>query len=143
MKHIVIILSILSFLVLIVSSFYYFNFISDVRQVSYPASVVLSRDVNGFDINGTALTFGSIVPLGSSRRQILVTNPYPYPILVSGEVSGSIKQLFSHIPVTVIPSFNETHIPLSVSAAIDSNLSFGSYNGTVVFTLRRAPKNSG
>lgn len=136
MKIAVILLVTFSFLLFLLSVFYYLWFNSTIEHFSYSAYVTLSDEVNGFDLNSTALTFGSIVPLGSSSRNILVKNPYPYPVLVSGEVYGSIKSLFLDIPVTIVPSFNETRIPVSVYAALNRNLSFGNYSGNVVFTLR-------
>ncbi len=137
MRNLVIVLLVISSLIFLISLFSYFSFVSDVKRITYPAFVVLSENVNGFDLNGTALTFGSIVLSGSSRRQVLVRNPYPYSVIVTGEVFGDIGKLFLEIPITVVSAFNESSIPLAVWASPDKNLSLGNYSGTVVFTLRR------
>ncbi len=137
MKKFILLLFFVSIISLFLSSFLYLNYTSSFKKITYSAFVTFSEEVNGFDVNSTALTFGSIVPLGSSRRQVSVKNPYPFPIIVNSEFSGSITPFLIDIEPTIILPFNETSIPVTVFMDINKNFSFGEYSGNVTFILKR------
>lgn len=138
MKYSALFFLILSIIILLFSLNYYFHYSSILNQFSYPATITLSNSSIGFDINGTALTFGSIAIDGSSTRRVLITNTYSFPISVKTEVFGSISSLILDVPNLIIAPFNETHVPIIAYAGYNSNLSLGNYSGNVIFIIRRS-----
>lgn len=105
-----------------------------VKESSFDASVIVSPDVGGFDLNSSALTFGSISLGGSSTRSVRIENSYPFPVRVEPVIEGDIAQILSYEPA-VVESYESFRFPLTVSA--DFNTSLGNYKGKVSLRLMR------
>ena len=98
------------------------------------ASVNVSDRI-GFDVNGTALTFGSILPGGSSSRSVVFQNTYDFPLEGRVVVEGDIAEVLNVRERWRVPVDGETEIPLSVYAGDGTQRGF--YDGFVVFRLVR------
>jgi len=100
------------------------------------ASVKITTDRGGFDLNASALTFGEIKIGGSSTRNVIFQNKYEFPVLVVISAEGSIKPFLS-FDDAVLVNVNETKkIGFSVVSSIDTEP--GTYSGKVKFKIRRA-----
>ncbi len=114
------------------------------------ASVNVSDRV-GFNVNGSALTFGSILPGGSSSRSVIFQNTYSFPVELRISVEGDIAGLVQvgdgwEIPVGggldvqvgdgwEIPVGGGLEIPFSVYAGPGVRQGFS--DGFVVFRILR------
>ncbi len=106
------------------------------RTQTFFASVHVSSGIGGFDINGTALTFGSVAFGGNSLRRVFIENNYPFSVLVEPVVTGSISPLVElQTPIVVEPN-QSLYIPVLLNtnlAELNHN-----YTGNISFTFLRA-----
>ncbi|MBU4070321.1 MAG: hypothetical protein KJ646_05030 [Nanoarchaeota archaeon] len=90
-------------------------------------------DKIGFDINGTALTFGMITPDSSSQRNISIENSYNFPIKVEFKLKGDIEEFldFNKVVYLNVGEVKE----LTLYALVPPGSEFGNYSGifNVVF----------
>tara|TARA_Y100000310_G_C20632104_1_gene789198 strand:+ start:1162 stop:1572 length:411 start_codon:yes stop_codon:yes gene_type:complete len=100
------------------------------RDLLY-ASVNVS-DRLGFDVNGTALTFGEVIVRGSSVRNVIYNNNYDFPILAKISVEGDIGQMLDFEETVRIESGEEKKIPFFVSTG---DYEMGYYSGDVEFEI--------
>jgi len=134
MKNILVLAFFISFIVFLMSLSIYFFYITPVYEFSYSATAYVTENVGGFDLNSTALTFGSIAVGGSSTRTILVDNYYSFPVRVEPHVEGTISKIISYQPLIVGP--NETS-RFSFTVSADSFDLLGNYTGNVIIRLKR------
>lgn len=135
MKNVVILSLFISLIVLVMSISVYFYYITPLSEYSYPTTAFVTQDVAGFDINTTAITFGSIVPGGTSTRSIVVNNSYSFPIKVQPEIEGSIEQIISYKPLVVGPNQS---LKLEFTIYAESIEFLGNYTGNISIKLMRA-----
>ena len=91
-------------------------------------------EISGFDVNNSALMFGSILPKGSASRKITVDNTYDFDILVKFLAEGDISDFFFKEDV-LIKRGEVRDIYLSVVALEDSNKGF--YDGNISVVIYR------
>ncbi len=90
-------------------------------------------DRGGFDLNGTALTFGKIELLGSSTRYVNFTNGYNFPVFVKISANGNIAPLLSYENLAYVKEGEIEKIGISAVAKNDTRLGF--YEGYVNFKV--------
>jgi hypothetical protein len=96
------------------------------------ASVNVS-DKGGFDLNGTALTFGKIKPLDSSTRTVNFTNGYNFPVYVEISADGDITPLLSYETPVFVNAGEFRRIGVGVLTKNDTPQGF--YEGHVNFKV--------
>lgn len=115
------------------ASLFFYSFIP-VAESSFQASARITEDTGGFDLNSSALTFGSIALGGSSSRSVLVYNPYSFPVRVEPVVDGTISELAVYSPLTIGPHNSSS---FKISVVSKSNNLLGNYTGNVSIRLLR------
>ncbi len=126
-----------SFIFFISLMVFYFNTKTLQTQTFY-ASVNVSDEIIGFDLNNTALTFGSIGKEKSSTRSIRIENGYAFPIVAILNAKGEIAPLLNYDNAVKIDSGDKRVI--SLSAFTPSNLTEGFYSGEIEISLYPAEK---
>ncbi|MEK6908800.1 MAG: hypothetical protein AABX23_01975 [Nanoarchaeota archaeon] len=134
MKNLLVLAFFISLIVLVMTLFIYFYYITPISEFSFQTTAFVTQDVAGFDVNSTALTFGSIVLGGSSTRSILVNNSYPFSVRVEPKFDGSIKKIITYEPLIVEP-YHTSKFYFTVSA--NSLELLGNYTGDVNIKLMR------
>ncbi len=86
----------------------------------------------GFDVNGSELSFGKVMPGGSSSRIVTFTNGYSFPVLVKMTSEGTIKDLLSYPEIVYVESGEKKRIGFSVFAEETPE---GYYEGEVKFEV--------
>ncbi|MEK6894135.1 MAG: hypothetical protein AABX10_01600 [Nanoarchaeota archaeon] len=135
MRSLVILSLFISLVVFVMSVSIYFYYITPLSEFSYDTTAFVTYDVAGFDVNTSAITFGSIVPGGTSTRSLIVNNSYPFPIKVDPEVDGSIEKILYFEP-TIIEPYQTSKFYFTVYA--DSIENLGNYTGNIMIRLLRA-----
>ncbi len=102
-----------------------------IYEESFYASVNVT-DISGFDLNGTALTFGNIQLDGSSTRNIIFENKNSFPVEVLINVEGDIEQLMHFENKIKAEAGERKKISFSVIAF---NVSERFYSGNVTFKI--------
>ncbi len=97
------------------------------------ASVTISSNKGGFDVNQSALTFGIVTPGSSSTRTVSVDNPYSFPIILRISSAGPIDPFLSYTSVVAIPVGESKRISFSIVS--DQQTPLGFYPGQVTFTF--------
>ena len=99
-----------------------------------PAKVIVGN-IYGFDLNSSALTFGMLVPGGSSSRSLNLENKYNKEIKVNIYSEGDIKKFILVSENNFILKENEAKsISFTVSAPLDAH--FGTYEGKVYIVIK-------
>jgi hypothetical protein len=101
----------------------------------YDVSFNVSRDVLGFDLNTTALTFGKIFPEGSSTRNILFENKRDKEMKIQILASKNIVNFLDFQPEYTIPAKGNVTIPITVK--IPANAEEGGFNGKIRIVEKR------
>jgi len=107
-----------------------------VQTEEFYASVNITERVLGFDLNGSALTFGLLAIGGSVERNIIFSNEHSFPVVAEIEVEGDIVGLLSFDRFVTIEEGEEERIPFTISAPRGSLEGF--YDGNVKFLIRPA-----
>lgn len=100
------------------------------------ASLIVS-DRGGIDINSSALTFGSVVPGGSSSRKLIMKNKYDFPIYVEIVPKGDIAEFVSS-QVFILQKDEIKEI--GISASVPGDARYGNYTGFISVIMRKKPK---
>ena len=120
-------------LVFILTLSTYYPYWFGVEKRTFYASVNVTKDRGGFDLNISALTFGKIASGGSASRDISFWNGYGFPVILEISSSGSIKNILSY-DNDILASANETkRIGFSVSASNETKIGF--YEGYVTIKV--------
>jgi len=120
-------------LTLILNIYFFINFsrIFEVRELY--ASIIVSDKI-GFDLNSTALTFGSTFRGGSSAREINIENSFGFPIEVEIHGKGDMEKF-------VRPSRHyidkDEKKSIQIAAFVPEDTEFGKYEGNVEISLIR------
>jgi len=93
------------------------------------ASVNVTLDRGGFDLNKSALTFGKIILGGSATRNIIFENKYNFAVYAKISASGDITKLLSFNDVETIRMGEIKKISFSVSTNNETMPGF--YEGKV------------
>lgn len=98
-------------------------------------SIIVSDHV-GFDLNGTALTFGMVQPEKSASRSLLVENNFIFSSKVNVGVRGNITDFLIVSDNNFILNPGE-RIKLDFVAVPSKDALFGKYDGFIIITLKR------
>jgi hypothetical protein len=135
MKKILILAFFISFIVFLMSlSVFYYSFYP-VKMSSFFANAAVTQNTAGFDVNSSALTFGSVAIGGTSTRSISINNSYPFPVKVKVKAQGTISDKISYTPLIIEPNKVES---LKITFSSNSSLDIGNYEGNISFILYRA-----
>ena|SRR3989338_976091 len=135
MKGLLLLAFFISVVVFLMSASLFFFYMTPVSKFSYQATAMVTEDSGGFDVNSTALTFGSVALGGSSTRAIFINNSYSFPVKVESVIEGSIARII--IPSSIIIQPFETS-SFKITVFADLNASLGNYMGNVSIQLLRA-----
>lgn len=102
------------------------------KRTFYTSVNFSSGDV-GFDVNGTALTFGMLKLGGSANRNIIFSNSYDFPVVLQISLEGSISPYMKYEPSVYVDK-NETK-KISFSVVSPWNADVGHYDGYVKFKI--------
>ncbi len=133
------IFSFLIILIILIIFLFFFNLLSysSVLEKKVIYSKVLVGDSLGFDVNGTALTFGMITPQGaSSSRNINLSNFYGKEIKVEIFAVGDIAKFLSISENNFVLKKNETKT-IKFVATSPKNTEYGTYDGNVFILVRK------
>jgi len=128
MKSKVAFVFIFSLIILIFSAVLFLNNSRPLDTEVFYASLEIS-DSGGFDLNGTALTFGRITPFSNSLRSVIFINNYPYDVIVKVSASGSIEKLLVFERIVKVGKGETKKIAFTVYAR--EGTEFGFYDGEV------------
>ncbi len=89
----------------------------------------------GFNVNTSALFFGTVVPGGTSKRSINIHNPLETPLKVMLSIEGELSQwaLVSNNSFELKP--NESR-EILIEINVPSSAEFGEYNSTFIITFK-------
>lgn len=104
-----------------------------VEKYSVYTSITISNSSVGFDVNKTALTFGSIKAGNVARRGMIFTNNYIFPVVVKITTNGNISDLLDYDNPVYADVGETKNITFQVAAT--ENTSLGDYNGYVHFKV--------
>lgn len=99
------------------------------------AKIIVS-DHYGFDLNGTALTFGMVRPGGTSSRALILENKYNKEVEVEIYAKGKIKEFILISDNNFILRDNEKK-ELSFTVSVPSGTEYGNYTGFVIMKFRK------
>ena len=104
-----------------------------IERRSYYARINVT-DYYGFDLNGSALIFGAVMPGGSASRTVSIENKYGREIVVNSYISGNISQfIFVSEKDLIIEKDGVKN--LSFTARVPGNADFGVYEGEISIIL--------
>lgn len=137
-KKILLIVSITLFLIILivfvsVFSNNYWPYLFGLDSWKVYASGNLTSGVGGFDLNGTALTFGKIGANSTLTRSIMFTNSYDFPVLVLIKSEGGISKFLTYAP-EVFVDMNSTKL-IRISFVGSDRYPQGFYEGHVKFKV--------
>ena len=91
----------------------------------------------GFDVNETALSFGTISINSNSKRKILLENNYKFPIKFEFYVKGNVsKLLIFKKSIKLDPGKNVSFTIKTIYP--DNSSQYGSYSGVLVSNVKRS-----
>lgn len=111
----------------------YFFIAPEFREI--PASLRVG-EVIGFDVNTTALTFGTVYLNGASQREMVISNEDSYDKLAHFTAEGGIST-FLVLPEDLLVRAN-TNTSVMMRAEVPFGAPLGNYTGKVIVFLRRA-----
>jgi hypothetical protein len=99
-------------------------------------SVTISNHI-GFDVNTSAITFGTLMPDSFASRDVTVLNPDNYGKIAHFTAEGNITRLVTLPPDTPITA--NGNLTVNIRASAPSDAEKGYYEGKLIISLRRAP----
>ncbi len=134
MKGLLFLAFFISFVVFLMSASMYFYYYYPISEFTYSSTAFVTKDLAGFDLNSSSITFGSIALGGSSTRNILINNSYPFSVRVKPYVEGDISKIINYSYLEVEP-YQSSKFQLTISA--DSIDQLGNYTGNISIKLFR------
>jgi len=114
--------------------FYSFYKIADVKEINM---TLIVGDHAGLDVNTEKLSFGMVMPKGSScTRYVTLSNKKDYPLKVYINFYGSLAECVSVSENYFILNPDEKK-KLSFSAIAPRNAAYGNYTGKAKFVFKR------
>ncbi len=127
MKRFSIVLFCISFVTFLLSIYLLFTGPVSLQTTDIRASVFISEDIMGFDLNSSALTYGSIVRGSSSTKRISIQNDFLFPVRVRATFYGPISHFLEDSPDIEIFPGETSSMPFTLVTKYDSPL--GKYEG--------------
>src|SRR3989344_5075612 len=116
-------------ILLFIFSLFFTN--SSISSWEVYASVNVSRNTLGFDVNESALTFGK-VPSGSIvSRNVIFANTYEFPVMLDIKAEGDISQYLDFQERILVDSNKQEAIGFTLN--IPEDMGEGFYDGHVTF----------
>ncbi len=125
----------ISFLLFIISITVFYVNTKPLDKYEFLASVNVTSDRMGFDVNGSALTFGNVIKGGSSTRNLVLDNGYDFPIVLNIKASGEIKKFLVFEEDLKVEKQGSIDIPFTVM--LPENSALGYYGGNIIVEIRR------
>jgi len=134
----ILIIAILIIIIFALSIYLYSNlidYLSIIEKKQIYAKVIIGENY-GFDINGSALTFGMITPEGdTASREIILENIYGRNVRIEFYVEGNIKKFMSISENELILRKDEKR-KISFIVSAPENTPYGTYDGNVKILIR-------
>jgi len=92
----------------------------------------------GFDINNTALNFGTIAIYTSSQRNLTIENNYGFPIKVEFSVKGNITEFLLFDEVAYLDVGESRDVLVETITLSDNRI--GSYSGKFIIVIKKSWK---
>ena len=89
----------------------------------------------GFDLNGTALTFGSIPPGGAGKRSLVIENKWEFPVEARFFVSKDIAE-FINAPSSMM-LYSDENITLDITVSNPESAPDGEHRGKIKIKFYR------
>lgn len=137
-KNKYVILIVLIVIILILGAYSTINIINHflvIEKKELEARVSVSDKV-GFDINGSALTFGSIPGKGSSSREIFLDNYYNQSVKIEIYVKGEIGD-FMQISENNFVLLENERKKVSFVVSFPEGTKLGEYRGRVYILIKK------
>lgn len=93
-------------------------------------------EVASFDLNQTALTFGTLYPGLSSSRNLTIENSYDFPIIFEFKANGKIKKFLTFDEIIFLDSGEKKSI--SIRAKIPEGENYGNYSGKIIVNIKKS-----
>lgn len=110
-----------------------FNSLMTLEKKDFYSYLIVS-DHSGFDLNGTAITFGMISPGGSATRGIIAENGYAFPVEIKIIPRGEIADFVSKQKVMLNADERKE---IGISAYAPEGTKYGNYTGTISVIVKR------
>jgi len=134
----ILIIAILIIIIFILSIYLYSNlidYLSIIEKKQIYTKVIIGENY-GFDINGSALTFGMITPEGdTASREIILENIYGKNVRIEFYVEGSIKKFMIISDNELILRRDEKR-KISFIVSAPENTPYGTYDGNVKILIK-------
>ena len=119
-------------ILLFVFSLFFTN--SSISSWEVYASVNVSRNTLGFDVNESALTFGKVPPGSIVSRNVIFANTYGFPVMLDIKAEGDISRYLDFQEKIVVESQESKMIGFTLNIPEDINEGF--YDGHVTFNVK-------
>lgn len=93
-------------------------------------------EYGGFNLNKTALTYGTITLGGSSVRNVILGNSYSFPIIVKVFASESLTRFLTVEENLFIEPGESKKVGVTIQAPQDAE--FGNYSGEISFVFLKS-----
>jgi hypothetical protein len=124
--------------IIFLGAFFTYRAISPFRRALKVEKVDVSfaiGEYGGFNLNKTALTYGTITRGGSAVRNVIIGNEYSFPIIVKVFASGSLVQFLTVEENLSLEPGESRKVAVAVQAPRDAE--FGNYSGELSFVFLR------
>ncbi|MEK6933985.1 MAG: hypothetical protein AABW75_03855 [Nanoarchaeota archaeon] len=125
--------------IIFLGAFFIYRAISPFRGALKVEKVDVSfaiGEFGGFNVNKTALTYGTITPGGSSVRNVILGNSYSFPIIVKVFASKSLTQFLTVEENLSIEHGESKKVGVTIQAPGDAE--FGNYSGEISFVFLKS-----
>ena len=92
-------------------------------------------DVAGFDVNKTALTFGTITPGTNAKRNLTIENTYDFPVKFEFKVRGNIEKFLAFKKEVHLEPGEKKHVEFLTINPLKED--YGDYSGNIVVLIKR------
>lgn len=100
------------------------------------AAALSVNQIASFNLNKTALTFGTIPPGSSASRNLTLENNYNFPIKFDFRAKGNIKEFLVFDKVIYLEKGEKKSI--RISTIIPNNQDYGNYSGKILVTIKKS-----
>jgi hypothetical protein len=135
-KYIIVAAVLVSIFSVAASVYLYYFQDSVIEKRVYYSRVKVSQNY-GFDINGSAMIFGEVIPGGSAKRGFLVNNTDDNSVLVRVIPKGDIAKFVSYNETRVCANRSEL---IGVKAIVPMGMDYGTYEGEIDVMIIRTAK---
>ncbi|MFH1710819.1 MAG: hypothetical protein ABH840_00740 [Nanoarchaeota archaeon] len=136
-NNLILYLALIFLFVIFICLYFYFNYSFSIIEKREIYTKVILSDHYGIDINGTALSFGMIVPGGSASKELTIGNDYERDVKVQFLVKGEIGEFVRISENNFILNKNKSR-KIDFSVSVPSSAKYGVYEGKVIVVIRKA-----